>query len=327
MESRIISKMVRAMKLTEKDTVLINFWGTKAELNDLHDFMKVFAAEKITCLSNDFSDENILALVKAYPEGLPKSWFAQFGSITAIVDLMDKPIGMPPEQLEKEKFPVFGKILSDLFGFMSKHEKMIQITMPTEKNALVAGCDYETYKSRIMTALDVDYDELAKSCADKIDEFKGNERRIRTGKDCELILDTTGRVWNIDAGEGAFPCGEIYIAPVEEKTNGTIYFDKLVLDGETTFENVILTITDGRLTGSNCNAFMAFMKGVPENGADIVAELGIGMNPNVVKTNEVSELDEDALGTLHIAFGMNIMFGGKNNCRFHIDFVTTGEIL
>ena len=38
-------------------------------------------------------------------------------------------------------------------------------------------------------------------------------------------------------------------------------------------------------------------------------------------------LEEDALGTFHIAFGMNAMFGGKNMCRFHMDFVTEGEIL
>lgn len=71
---------------------------------------------------------------------------------------------------------------------------------------------------------------------------------------------------------------------------------------------------------------MALIQSIPEPGADIVAELGIGMNPNVKMLEEDSSLDEDALGTFHIALGMNIMFGGKNACRFHMDFVTTGEI-
>ena len=42
---------------------------------------------------------------------------------------------------------------------------------------------------------------------------------IRTGHNCVLTLETTGREWYIDAGDGALPCGEIYIAHVEEKMN------------------------------------------------------------------------------------------------------------
>ncbi len=87
---------------------------------------------------------------------------------------------------------------------------------------------------------------------------------------------------------------------IEEATNGTIFFEKLSLDGNEIFEDVILTIENGHLVDSNCKEVMAFFKRIPEKGADIVAELGIGINA---------------------------MFGGKNMCRFHMDFVTEGEIL
>lgn len=209
---------------------------------------------------------------------------------------------------------------------MSRFKKMIQITMPTETNAIVAGCDFEAYQKRIISALDIDYEKLASDCEKKLHEFKGTKRIIRTGKGCELTMDTSGRDWIVDAGEGAFPCGEIYIAPIEEKTNGTIFFDKLVLEGGKVFEKIIFTIRDGHLIESNCVELMDMIKRIPEKGADVVAELGIGMNPNVKCCEEDSTLDEDALGTFHIALGMNVMFGGKNNCRFHMDFVTIGEV-
>ncbi len=34
-------------------------------------------------------------------------------------------------------------------------------------------------------------------------------------------------------------------------------------------------------------------------------------------------IDEKALGTYHIGLGMNHLFGGQNNCKFHMDFVFT----
>ncbi len=117
---------------------------------------------------------------------------------------MEKPIGLPPAGIDKEKISVFGKILSDLFGFVSQKEKVIQITMPSKANATMAGCEYEAYKKRIISALDVDYDELQKECTEKISTFEGNKRILKTGDNCVLEVDTTGREWNIDAGEGHF---------------------------------------------------------------------------------------------------------------------------
>lgn len=324
---RIINKMIKAMKFKKTDIVLINFWGTISQTEDLTDFSEEFALEDISYLTNDCTDEKLLELAASYPNGLPGAWFEAFGDVTAVVDIIDKPIGMPPEGIAKEKLPVFGRILSDLFGFMSRHEKMIQITMPSQANAAMAGCDYAAYKNRIISALDIDYEELRKECVKKISQFEGNIRVIKTGNDCQLTMETTGREWHIDAGEGAFPCGEIYIAVVEEATNGTIFFEKIALNGDEILENVILTIENGHLVDSNRKELMAYFKSIPEEGADIAAELGIGMNPMVEKTVADAALEEDALGTFHIAFGMNAMFGGKNACRFHMDFVTKGEFL
>ena len=88
---------------------------------------------------------------------------------------------------------------------------------------------------------------------------------------------------------------------------------------------VIVEIKNGRITDTNCEEFNSFIKTLPE-GADIVAELGIGMNPNVEKVLGDSHLDENAIGTFHIAIGMNYLFGGKNKCPIHIDLVGEGTV-
>ena len=50
------------------------------------------------------------------------------------------------------------------------------------------------------------------------------------------------------------------------------------------------------------------------------------MNLNVEKVLGDSHLDENAIGTFHIALGMNYLFGGKNKCLVHIDLVGEGTV-
>ena len=56
-------------------------------------------------------------------------------------------------------------------------------------------------------------------------------------------------------------------------------------------------------------------------GADVVAELGIGLNPTVAPRGHVM-LDEKAARTAHVAIGRNTgVFGGDNEASIHVDCV------
>lgn len=326
MEKRIIEKMVKAMNFKKDEVVFINFWGTAKELTELKDFEDAMKNEGVRVKSLAITDEFILTEAAGKDEPLPENWFERYDDATSVVDLMLRPAGMPPQGLAKEKLPVFGAFLRGVFKKASSKKKFIQITMPSKTNAMVAGMDYEKYRDRIIKALDIDYDELKKNCERKLLEYNGDKRIIRTGRNCILTMETTGRKWYIDAGDGAFPCGEISIAPLEDKSNGSIFFETFSVEGVGVFKNVTLTVEAGRVVSSDCEDFNEFMKTLPEGG-NVVAELGIGMNPNVDRIEGDSVLDENASGTFHIALGMNNLFGGVNECPFHMDFVTKGEIL
>lgn len=325
MEKRIIEKMVKAMEIEINDKVLLNFWGEEDDLEDLQTFEEVLketniAYQILTHMSKDYA-----LLFNDRDEALEPIWYQQFDDVTIVIDLICQTPGLIPHGLAEEKIPLFGDHLQKIFGVFSKKKKMIQITMPTKKNAEFVGMDVDLFCERTIKALDIDYTQMKKDCQEKVEAFKGCTRTIRTGENCALTIDTTDRQWYVDAGDGALPCGEIYIAPVEENTQGTIFFKTLAVEGVGVYENVTLTIQNGRVVSSDCEAFDAFVKELPEGG-DIVAELGIGMNPNVELILGDSHLDENALGTLHIAIGMNHLFGGKNMCPTHYDFVTTGVV-
>ena len=56
-------------------------------------------------------------------------------------------------------------------------------------------------------------------------------------------------------------------------------------------------------------------------GADVIAELGIGLNHNLTPRGHVM-LDEKAGGTAHVAIGRNTgSYGGDNEATIHVDCI------
>jgi leucyl aminopeptidase (aminopeptidase T) len=55
-------------------------------------------------------------------------------------------------------------------------------------------------------------------------------------------------------------------------------------------------------------------------GADVIAELGIGFFPGLVPRGHVM-LDEKAAGTAHVAIGSSTGHGGDNESSIHVDCV------
>ena len=324
MNQNIVEKMINAMNISADDIVLLNYWS-EGDDSDHKLFENVLCDKEIKYKKLNFTEEYLTELASKGPENIDDSFFDPIKDCTMVVDILQRPAGMPPRGLDKDKYADFAEILRQLFSFMSSHDKLIQITMPSQTNAMLAGEDFEEYKVKMERAFDIDYRALALDCQKRIDSFTSNIITIKTGKDCTLVMDTTGREWIIDAGEGAFPCGEIYIAPLEDKTNGTVFYKNLFIEDVGSFENVKITIKDGIVTDSDCAAFNEFLSG-QEEGARMVGELGIGMNPAVTYAGKGASLDEDALGTFHIGLGMNYLFGGTNKTRFHMDFVNVGEI-
>ncbi len=102
-----------------------------------------------------------------------------------------------------------------------KCRRFTQIRVPTEANAAESNLDPQDYVQRMNKAYDIDYEAVHIACKRETERFAGVKQvAVHTGADCMLYLDLTGRVWHIDAGDGDLPCGEICIAPVENKTNG-----------------------------------------------------------------------------------------------------------
>jgi len=136
---------------------------------------------------------------------------------------------------------------------------------------------------------------------------------------------------------GNIPCGEAFIAPIEDSVNGTLVIDASIAGIGLVDRNATFRIENGKVVdiegGSAARRFEALLDDSSRGSAARrfeallddsrrrqVAEFGIGTNDKAEITGTTIE-DEKVLGTCHIAFGNNRFFGGTNQVDFHMDCV------
>lgn len=326
MKKETILKMVRASGVSAGELVLIHFWGEDSDKEIANYFVESVAAMGASpVLLQQSRSINKEIFSGAKESCFDEKYFELFSKFDAVLDVFAyQPIILGCE-LEEEQMELYRKYISQLFYKLVACKRFTQIRVPTEANAEESGLDPQDYMQRMNSAYDIDYDKLRAACEREKERYTGANRvAIHTGADCTLHIDLTGREWYIDAGEGDLPCGEIYIAPVETKTNGSVFFKTFYLD-DVKYNDITLNIRNGEVSGSDNAEVAEQFAGMPRENR-IVCELGIGMNPNIADLCGYTVLDEKKAGTFHIAVGENTMFGGENKATDHVDFVGYGEI-
>ncbi len=135
-----------------------------------------------------------------------------------------------------------------------------------------------------------------------------------------MVLPSTG-VLREKGQSGNMPSGEVYLAPIEGKSNGT-----LVIDGSMASIGLIKTpirvkIVDGyaeEITGGEEAERLTAILDKSGRDARAVAEFGMGTNYKAKLTGQILE-DEKVLGTVHVAFGNNLSMGGTISVNSHLD--------
>jgi hypothetical protein len=164
-------------------------------------------------------------------------------------------------------------------------------------------------------------------------ELEGaDEVRVRGRAGTDLTLRVRGRPFMSDAlplepgGYANYPGGEVFTAPLEDSADGVLVADLTVpytVEGLVD-EPVVLRFERGRVTsidGDRAAAKLEELVAEAGPGADVIAELGIGLHPDLRPRGHVM-LDEKAAGTAHVAIGRNTgLYGGVNESSIHVDCV------
>lgn len=329
----MIQKLLKdAIGIQEGEIVLLQFWGEEADRALLHKFSTQVAALGASPLEYQHARSNYTTLFRSMKEGcFSDNYYKLFDAVDIVIDIcMYRPV-MPAPDFPKESMEKYRNYMRTLFQTFIQKKKLVQLRIPTAENAMESGLSYEEYERMMIKAYDINYLDLKKKCEDLVKPISNAvEVTILTGDEKKLVMSINGRSWEIDAGDGDLPCGEIGIAPIEDKTNGEIFFENLYYEDVNTkekkeLERITILIKEGRMLSSNCEEFNEYLQNLPTNG-NVICEFGLGMNEGVDKLIGYELLDEKMHGTFHIAIGNNTMFGGKNDAPLHQDFVGTGRV-
>lgn len=321
----LIPNIVGGFEVKKGSLVLLNFWGENSDLEILDKFTLEIAKAGAVPIrwqqSRELIKDYYTEVASEYLE-FPDKYFEVFKLADVVIDIfMYAPI--PHKDFPKEKFPFYGAYMRKLFGSLTEGKELfIQVRVPTEENARGEDIDYEKYKTSMYNALSIDFKKLKTDCTELVEKLSDkNKVVIYTEGNRSLSFNLEKRQWYKDDGTGDIPCGEVYIAPIEESAEGEILIPQFTLDG-TKFSSVLLEFKTGKLVNCSTKEIMEHIKECPGDN-DILAEFGIGLNGNIKELIGSPVFDEKCKGTAHIAIGMNDMFGGKNSSQLHMDFIFT----
>ncbi|MFA6569699.1 MAG: aminopeptidase [Bacteroidota bacterium] len=181
----------------------------------------------------------------------------------------------------------------------------------------------------MIRCLSADHEQIMKLThflADKMRQISKIRVTTKLGTDITFpmkgrqVIPSTGVLRNIGES-GNLPSGEVYLAPIEDKSQG-----KLIIDGSMgsigiVDEHIVVDVVDGYAKSISGGAEAKMLeKLLDDAGKDgrAVAEFGIGTNYKARVTGDILE-DEKVLGTIHVAFGNNLSMGGKIAVNIHLD--------
>jgi len=158
---------------------------------------------------------------------------------------------------------------------------------------------------------------------------------VRSPQGTDITFSVKGRNGQCDDGLylrpgawGNLPAGEAYAAPVEGIGRGRIVVRKGWFPG-LAGDDMVLHVQDGETVavegGGEVGRKLAVFLDLPARGVAakprrMLAELGVGTNPNARRT-DINLEAEKIRGTVHIAIGDGSHMGGLNAADFHQDHV------
>ncbi|MHA1195588.1 MAG: aminopeptidase [Promethearchaeota archaeon] len=234
-------------------------------------------------------------------------------------------------------------------------KKWIYAGWPSEKAARFYGIEYDLLEKFIIEGMAVPLEEMQGITKSLGKRFE-NAKIIRVWDDygTDFWVSVEGRHFILDDGlisdeqiekgdlGGNLPAGEVFFPPREKQGEGKI-FCPLTKDrySNRIIKNLMLEFKDGKLQMEKITAdndldalIQAFKQceeidkknNIPEIMTYNIAELGIGCNPKITKSIGYILTDEKINGSVHVAFGMNNLFGGKSKSQMHWDFVTAPKV-
>jgi len=297
----------------------------------------VGAKPLITIYSDNYMKKALTKTQEKYVETTPKHMLSAFEST-------DVYIGLGKPALAEVPVPKIGawrrsrKPISDKMD--ERKIRWVGISYPTPGRARESGIPLKKFRDIILSSLDIDYQKLAEKGRNIVNAVSGAVKvNVTSDKGTNIQFQVKDRKWIIDDGIISsediklgdiglnLPCGEVFICPLEESAEGTVFFDVPTDYYGHKIVGITLEFKEGKIIRYDAEQGKKEFTDVlaaATGDKDKIAEFAIGLNPKARFINDIT-VDEKVLGTIHIAIGDNkgSAYGGKNNSSIHWDLIMT----
>lgn len=318
--------IAKQLQISHSQQVILQLWGDDHDLELLNSFKTELVQQGHKVHSLLLTKNVFIKSIKDQTLSISTMYNdCDFNQHLTIIDLYKFPPTGLVQAFSDDERVIFINFMREAFSnFTKKGNDFLQIRIPSHLNALETGMEFESYVNHWKSLIDIDYVKMNIYLDALLSQYTGvNTINLMTscsqGKEYHLHMSLKERQWYKDNGNGDFPVGEVYIAPIETSSNGQYLASKLFWEDEL-YKDVLLTFKDGYLIDSSHPRILNDLREAPGD-AMILGEFGIGVNPGLNTLTGYSLFDEKLAGTCHIATGMNHLFGGKNESPVHIDFV------
>ena len=203
--------------------------------------------------------------------------------------------------------------------------RWVVLRWPSPSMAQQAQMSTEAFEDYFFRVCTVDYTKLRKgmetlkALMDKTDQvhIKGPDTDLR------FSIKDIGAV--ICGGDRNIPDGEVFTAPVKRGVEGRVRFNVPSIYHGTTFEDVALEFSRGRITGATAGRNTAKLNSIldADAGARFIGEFSLGFNPHILHPIRDILFDEKIAGSFHFTPGQAYEVGGNGNrSQIHWDMVS-----
>jgi aminopeptidase len=226
---------------------------------------------------------------------------------------------IPPKKLADRR-----KATKPVSEIVLRRVRWVLTNFPTEALAQETDRSLPEYEKLYYRAVEQDWAAMAKMFRRAKGILEKSARVRIVGKETDLAFSIKGRIAIPCAGEFNMPDGEIFTAPVESSTEGTIYYEFPAIYGGREVSGIRLTFRNGKVVEASAEKNESILKEMlaADPGARVLGEFGIGANAGVTTFTRDILLDEKMGGTVHLAIGRSYReSGGRNDSAVHWDMI------
>lgn len=197
---------------------------------------------------------------------------------------------------------------------------------PSHSMAQSAGISLDELEDIYFQACLQDWPKIGQTLK-KLKSRLDNAQKVEViGEKTHLTLSFSNRLFQVADGRYNMPDGEVFGAPLDQKTEGQVYFDFPSLRSGNLVEDVTLTFKKGQVVKAVAQKGNQYLQTTLKTdlGAKRLGEFAIGTNYGIKKPILNTLFDEKIGGTIHMALGSayeDKEGGGTNRSAIHWDLI------